>query len=184
MQPDTWLRNAGSYDYVVVGGLIGDRSAIGSEAEAYIKAAAAGVSLVGLCTGVFILQETGVLQGYRCCVSWFHHQDFLDRFDTETPVSDQLFVIDRDRLTCSVGHGAAHLAAFLVQRHIGRSPQKIYIELRIDRAVTRLGATDESITAIALACGFCDAPHLVRTMKAERGLTPAEYRRRHSDRPR
>lgn len=261
VQPDTWLRDASAYDYVVVvGGLIGDDSAISGEAKAYIEAAArAGVSLVGLCTGVFILQEAGLLQGYRCCVSWFHHQDFLDRFDSETPVSDQLFVIDRDRLTCSGGHGAAHLAAFLVQRHIGQaaaikslnimmiddawsgerpqpgqqltrratdplvkravlrmqqnievpktiddlareldvgrrtlerrfradlgqSPQKIYLELRLDKALSRLGATDDSITAIALACGFCDAPHLVRAMKAEKGLTPAAYRRGFSDR--
>ena len=262
VQPDTWLHDAGSYDYVVVvGGLIGDGSAIGGETEAYLKAAAAaGVSLVGLCTGVFILQQAGLLHGYRCCVSWFHHQDFLDRFDTETPVSDQLFVVDRDRLTCSGGHGAAHLAAFLVQRHIGHSaaikslnimmiddalggerpqpgqqlarrtsdplvkravlrmqqnievpktiddlarelqvgrrtlerrfradlqqtPQKIYLELRLGKALARLGTTDHSITAIALACGFCDAPHLVRTMKAERGLTPAEYRRRYAAPP-
>ena len=29
-----------------------------------------------------------------------------------------------------------------------------------------------SETEIALACGFCDAPHLTRVLKAERGITP------------
>ncbi|WP_449041888.1 GlxA family transcriptional regulator [Paracoccus sp. (in: a-proteobacteria)] len=259
VQPDTRLRNSGGYDYlVVVGGLIGDYRPISDEALDYIRtAAAAGVPLIGLCTGVFILQEAGLLQGYRCCVSWFHHQDFLDRFDTETPVSDQIFVIDRDRMTCSGGHGAAHLAAFLVQRHIGqsaaikslnimmiddalsgerpqpgqqlaqraadplvkravlrmqqniempktiddlarelavprrtlerrfradlkRSPRQVYLELRIDKALRRLRSTSDSLTSVALACGFCDAPHLARTMKAELGLTPTEYRRAQS----
>ncbi len=256
VQPDTRLRQAGRFDYlVVVGGLISDRAGFSPEALAFLKATAArGVPLVGLCTGVFTLQGAGLLQGYRCCVSWFHHQDFLDRFDSERPVSDQIFVVDRDRLTCSGGHGAAHLAAFLVQRHIGqsaaikslnimmiddalsgqraqpgqtlarqardelvkravlkmqqnvevprtvdelalelnvgrrtlerrfqadlgRSPRMIYLEIRIERAMAKLRNTDAPISDIALSCGFCDAPHLARTLKAERGLTPAELRR-------
>ncbi|WP_410217960.1 GlxA family transcriptional regulator [Paracoccus sp. (in: a-proteobacteria)] len=256
VQPDTRLRHAGRFDYlVVVGGLISDRAGFSAEAMEFLQATAAkGVPLVGLCTGVFTLQGAGLLQGYRCCVSWFHHQDFLDRFDSERPVSDQIFVVDRDRLTCSGGHGAAHLAAFLVQRHIGqsaaikslnimmiddalsgqraqpgqtlarqardelvkravlkmqqnvelprtvddlaedlgvgrrtlerrfqadlgRSPRMIYLEIRIERALAKLRDTEQSVTEIALACGFCDAPHLARTLKAERGLTPGELRK-------
>ncbi|WP_238367250.1 GlxA family transcriptional regulator [Mesobacterium pallidum] len=121
VEPNTRFRNAPAADYVVVvGGLIGDESALRPEALRFLRdRAEAGVPIIGLCTGVFILQEAGLLNGYRCCVSWFHHQDFLDRFDRQTPVSDQLFVVDRDRLTCSGGHGAAHLAAFLIDRHIG-----------------------------------------------------------------
>ncbi|MBN9074439.1 MAG: GlxA family transcriptional regulator [Rhizobiales bacterium] len=256
VQPDTRLRHAGNFDYlVVVGGLISDRAALSDAEVTFLRAAAAaGTPLVGLCTGVFILQEAGLLKDYRCCVSWFHHQDFVDRFETELPVSEQIFVVDRDRLTCSGGHGAAHLAAFLVQRHIGQSaaikslnimmiedalsgeraqpgpllprkpkdelvkravlrmqqhievpktverlaqelgvgrrtlerrfladlktsPQKLYLDLRIDKAMLRLRSSRDSITSIALACGFCDAPHLARTLKAERGMTPAEYRK-------
>lgn len=256
VQPDTRLRHAGTFDYlVVVGGLISDRAALSAEQMDFLRATAArNVPLVGLCTGVFVLQGGGFLQGYRCCVSWFHHQDFLDRFDSEQPVSDQIFVVDRDRLTCSGGHGSAHLAAFLVQRHVGqsaaikslnimmiddalggqraqpgqasahqarddvvkravlkmqqgieqphtvdelsrqlgvgrrtlerrfkvdlgKSPHAIYMEIRLDRALARLRRTDQSITEIALSCGFCDAPHLARAMRAERGLTPGELRR-------
>lgn len=256
VQPDTRLRQAERYDYiVVVGGLIGESAGLDPEAQAFLRRQAAlGTPLVGLCTGVFILQELGLLKGYRCCVSWFHHQDFLDRFEAETPISDQIFVVDRDRLTCSGGHGAAHLAAFLVARHVGQSaavkslnimmidgamggekaqpgqtltraasdelvkravlrmqqnievpktveelaqdlgvgrrtlerrflsdlrqsPLKTYLELRLERALQRLRSSDASITEIALACGFCDGPHLARTLKAERGVTPMEYRK-------
>lgn len=256
LQPETRLRNAGRYDYiVVVGGLIGDQSVISAEMTDYLcRAGAAGVPLIGLCTGVFILQEAGLLAGYRCCVSWFHHQDFVDRFDTERPVSDQLFVVDRDRLTCSGGQGAAHLAAFLVARHIGQAaatkslnimmideamggerpqpaqvpsrrardplvkravhamvqnievpktlndlaaglgvgrrtlerrfvddlgqtPQKVYVDLRLEKACARLRQGTDSIAEIALSCGFCDASHLSRVMKANRGTSPAEYRK-------
>lgn len=121
--PDKSLRRAGQYDYlVVVGGLMSDRPALSRAERAFmVSHAQAGTPVVGLCTGVFILNEAGLLDGYRCCVSWFHHQDFVNRFATVQPVSDQIFVVDRDRMTCSGGHGAAHLAAFLVSRHVGQS---------------------------------------------------------------
>lgn len=121
VQPDTRLRDAGKYDYlIVVGGLMSEETGLSKPMTAFLQQRA-GTPLVGLCTGVFHLQEARLLAGYRCCVSWFHHQDFLDRFETERPVSDQIFVVDRDRLTCSGGYGTAHLAAFLVARHLGQS---------------------------------------------------------------
>lgn len=255
IQPDTRLRNARRYDYiVVVGGLIGDGSNLAPEMLAYLhEQAAAGVPLVGLCTGVFILQEAGLLKGYRCCLSWFHHQDFLDRFADERPVSDQIFVVDRDRLTCSGGHGAAHMAAYIVRRHIGdaaaakslsimmidsggtgvrsqpsvfperavqdplvkrclrlmaqnlelprtvtelaaalevgrrtlerrfqvetgQTPADFYRDLRLDRAIEQLRKGRLNATDIALANGFCDASHLTRVMKSQRGITPSDIR--------
>lgn len=256
VQPDTRLRDAKRFDYlVIVGGVMGDDAALRPALRQFLTTQAnAGVPLIGLCTGVFLMQEAGLLRGYRCCVNWFHHQDFVDRFENERPVSDQIFVVDRDRLTCSGGHGAAHLAAFLVSRHIGepaaikslnimmiedpldgdraqpghrldlrprdtlvkkavlrmqqhvelpltvaelavaldtprrtlerrflrdlgQSPAKVYLRLRLDRALARLRGTDTAIPDIALACGFCDASHLTRALRSEHGLTPAEYRR-------
>lgn len=75
VQPDTRLRHAGRFDYlVVVGGLIGDDVALDAGMMDYLQVAAgSGTALVGLCTGVFILQQAGLLKGYRACVSWFHH---------------------------------------------------------------------------------------------------------------
>jgi len=260
--PDTKLRPAGDYDYiVVVGGVMSDQAALSDAERSFLVGRVGeGVPVVGLCTGVFILHELGLLDGYRCCVSWFHHQDFVDRFDAVEPVSDQIFVVDRDRLTCSGGHGAAHLAAFLVARHVGqsaaikslnimmidealrgdeaqptqqtprkatdelvkravlkmqqtlelpltvgelaaslrvgrrtlerrfmadlgRSPAKIYLDLRLDKALSRLRKTADTVTEIGLAAGFCDGTHLARVLKAERGITPAEFRKAQASDP-
>ena len=58
---------------------------------AYLRqAAAAGVALVGLCTGVFALARAGVLDGYRCCVHGYHLPDFRARFPRLQTVSDQI----------------------------------------------------------------------------------------------
>ena len=255
VSPDTRLRDAGTYDYlIVVGGLMSEETGLSNAMITFLRTrAAAGTPRVGLCTGVFHLQEAGLLAGYRCCVSGFHHQDFLDRFETERPVSDQIFVVDRDRLTCSGGHGASHLAAFLVTRHLGQSaaikslnimmidnalggdrpqpgqslarqpkdplvkravllmqqnievpltisalagrlgtarrtllrhfeadlsasPSRVYMDLRLDRAQSKLTNSDASIPEIAQLCGFCDGAHLSKTLKQDRGFTPSQYR--------
>ena len=139
VQPDGRLRHATDFDYVVVvGGLIGENSALSDEATRYLKrAAAAGTKIVGLCTGVFLLYDAELLDGYRCCVSWFHHDEFVARFKAAKPIADQIFVVDRDRLTCSGGHSAAHLAAFLVARHIGEAEaNKSLSIMMIDHALS------------------------------------------------
>lgn len=121
------------YDYItVVGGLIEPTGRLPREVETFlIRAAAERVPLVGICTGAFILARLGLMQGYKCCVSWFHHGDFIAEFDTLQPVADQIFVVDRDRLTCSGGVSAAHLAAFLVDRHISRSVARKSLSIMI-----------------------------------------------------
>ncbi|MCV2873536.1 GlxA family transcriptional regulator [Defluviimonas sp. WL0050] len=138
VEPEERLGDPRRFDYVVVaGGLIGGAQQVGSEVTAFLQAAAAAkVPLIGLCTGAFILHRAGLMQGYRCCVSWFHRQDFLDEFEGLIPISDQVFVVDRDRLTCSGGASTAHLAAFLVDRHIGRAAARKSLSIMImDEAV-------------------------------------------------
>ncbi|WP_248313109.1 GlxA family transcriptional regulator [Bosea sp. F3-2] len=123
VQPEERLGDPARFDYlVVVGGLVDEIENLHPDTVSFLKrAAAVGVPLVGVCTGTFILHRAGLMQGYRACVSWFHHADFLERFDGLKPVSDQIFVVDRDRLTCSGGVSSAHLAAFIVERHLGRA---------------------------------------------------------------
>lgn len=124
VEPNERLGDPDKFDYVVVvGGLINEIPNLSSEHLRYLqRAAVAKVPLIGVCTGSFILHRAGLMDGYRCCVSWFHHADFLEQFDGLQPVSDQIFIVDRDRLTCSGGTSTAHLAAYLVERHVGRAP--------------------------------------------------------------
>lgn len=117
------FRPPSEFDYlVVVGGVQDERERTDSTALAYLSQAAdAGVPLVGLCTGVFALIQAGVMKGRRCCVSWYHHRDMIQRFPTIEPVADRLFIDDGDRLTCAGGAAAADLAAYLIERHLGKA---------------------------------------------------------------
>ena len=121
--PQERLGDPARFDYiVVVGGLLDEMPGLSPECTRFLhRAAEAGIPLAGICTGAFMLHQIGLLDGYRCCVSWFHHADFLEQFEGLTPVTDQIFVVDRDRLTCSGGASSAHLAAYLVDKHVGRA---------------------------------------------------------------
>lgn len=133
VQPHGRLGDPGKFDYiVVVGGLIDEIPNLSPEYTRYLqRAAASKVPLAGVCTGAFILHRAGLMDGYRCCVSWFHHADFLEQFDGLKPVSDQIFIVDRDRLTCSGGASSAHLAAYLVEKHVGRAESRKSLHIMI-----------------------------------------------------
>lgn len=155
VQPEERLGDPTRFDYlVVVGGLVDEIEHLHPDTVRFLeRAAAAGVPLVGVCTGTFALHRAGLMQGYRACVSWFHHEDFLERFDGLRPVSDQIFVVDRDRLTCSGGVAAAHLAAFIVERHLGRARAAKSLHIMIlDEA-----AADEPQPGMPLALATDDA---------------------------
>lgn len=137
-------------DYVVVvGGVLHAGRQVDAPTIAYLKRAAdAGATLVGLCTGSFILCRAGLMDGRRCCVSWFHYQDFVAEFPDREAVADRLFVVDGDRITCAGGAGVADLANYLVERHLGRAAaQKSREVLLFDRA--REGSAAQPHPAIA-----------------------------------
>ena len=79
-----------------------------------------GIEIIGICTGGFALAEAGLLRpGDRCCVSWYHHADLLERHPGIVPVADRLWIRERRVISCAGGTASADLAASLVQQHIG-----------------------------------------------------------------
>ncbi len=112
------------FDFVVVaGGLLPspeDRM-LNDATRAFLQAAhAAGVGVIGICTGSLALVEAGLLRhGARCCVSWYHYPDLLERFPDVTPVADRLWVREGGIVTCAGGLAAVDLAATLIQESLG-----------------------------------------------------------------
>lgn len=115
-------RDPSQFDYiVVVGGLLRDDNRYDPEIISYLRLAAdKGVNLVGLCTGSFYLAKAGLMQGRKCCVHWYHFQDFIQEFPDLIPVTDEIFITDRDRITCPGGTSVTDLALHLVGQHLGK----------------------------------------------------------------
>ena len=121
--PTASMETPESYDYlVIVGGLLHGGQQIPDSMYAFLRdAAAKRVPLVGLCTGSFVLARAGLLDEHLTCVSWFHREAFAAEFARLRILSNQMFVVDRDRLTCAGGTSVVHLAAYLIEKAIGRA---------------------------------------------------------------
>jgi transcriptional regulator GlxA family with amidase domain len=83
----------------------------------------------------------------------------------ETPVSPSLIAEE-------VGISARQLER-LFGKYLNCSPKKYYVELRLERARRLLLQTEQSITEIAMACGFESPGHFSRVYRAAFGVTPS-----------
>ncbi len=117
------IENPVDSDYtIVVGGLLRGHARIDKRILNYLRRVdERGGSLVGICTGSFTLARAGLMKHHRCCVHWFHLQEFMERFPDHRVVSDCVYAIDGRYITCAGGQGAIDLAVQLVERHCGRA---------------------------------------------------------------
>ncbi|PSL18725.1 GlxA family transcriptional regulator [Shimia abyssi] len=60
----------------------------------------------------------------------------------------------------------------LFGRHLNCSPKKYLMDLRLQRARNLLVQTDQSVTEVALACGFESPGHFARVYRSKFGITP------------
>lgn len=134
VRPTEPYGDPGRFDYIaVVGGLLHGGQRVPRDALSFLRTAAAvRKPLIGLCTGSFVLARAGLLNGYRSCVSWFHQAEFANAFPAVDMVSDQMFVVDRDRMTCAGGTSVTHLAGYLVERHLGRARANKSLRIMIE----------------------------------------------------
>ncbi|MEG1887851.1 MAG: AraC family transcriptional regulator [Oscillospiraceae bacterium] len=63
---------------------------------------------------------------------------------------------------------------------IGRTPIDYLNYYRIECAGEKLLTTDESVTDIALSCGFNDLSYFIKTFKKRKNISPKKYRSRSS----
>ncbi len=121
VEADQAYLNPTEFDYVaVIGGLLPRIRKAPARHWDYLRAAAAaGVPLIGACTGAFVLAQEGLLPGRRAAVHPFHRDDFLEAFPGLRAVTRQDFVIDGDRITVPGGISILSLMTELIGRHCG-----------------------------------------------------------------
>ncbi len=80
--------------------------------------ARAGVTLGGLCTGTYALAKAGLMADYRCAIHWENLSALKEEFPN-TRFLKELFVIDRDRITCAGGVAPLDMMLNLISTRIG-----------------------------------------------------------------
>jgi transcriptional regulator GlxA family with amidase domain len=91
---------------------------------------------------------------------------------TETNLEEPL---SQEELAAAVGISRRQLER-LFQRHVGRPPNRYYMQLRLDRARKFLLQTDMAVVDVAMACGFVSASHFAKCYRQFYGVTPRQAR--------
>ena len=77
-----------------------------------------GTNIGALCTGSHVLARLGLLDGYRCTIHWENLPGFIEDFPS-VEVSEDIFVIDRNRYTCAGGMAASDMMLSFINRDHG-----------------------------------------------------------------
>lgn len=79
-----------------------------------------GAHVASICTGVFLLAETGLLDGKSATLHWGFTELFRQKYPRVNLKQDQMF-LDQGRLYCSAGVNAGlDLSLYLVEKFYGR----------------------------------------------------------------
>ncbi len=206
VKPTRIFGDPSEFDYIVtVGGLLNGQSCSRQQADFLCSAAGQGIPLVGLCTGSFVLARLGLMDGVRCCVSWFHHQAFTDEFPGVPSTSEALYVVENDRLTCAGGTSVVHLATHIIESFSGKAraekalriliendiepdtalqPAPLYSERTKDARIRRAMLLIERNIENPISCEFIarqshlSVRQLERLFKSEVGISPIAYAER------
>lgn len=103
------------------------------------RCAGFGRSLGALCTGAYALASAGLLDGYRCAIHWENLAAISEEFP-RVRFSSEVFVLDRDRITCSGGTAPLHLMLHLVRARHGA---QLVMDISEQFLVERVRASDD-----------------------------------------
>ncbi|WP_261897559.1 choline metabolism transcriptional regulator GbdR [Vibrio porteresiae] len=118
--PDMSMSQAPQLDtLIVVGGVNIVRSYTRKQVSWLQSLARKHIRLGGVCTGPYLLAEAGLLDGYNCSVHWECLATLQERHPRVNCLN-HLFVIDRDRMTCSGGSVPLDMMITMIQKDFGR----------------------------------------------------------------
>lgn len=120
--PNETFQEAIPFDHlVVVGGLVPHCLDIAAETLEYIrKAHREKVTIVGLCTGSFILAQAGLLKQRHCAVDAVHQNQLKGLFPEVISETEQSYVID-DIVTSRGGLAPLSLVLALIESRCGKA---------------------------------------------------------------
>jgi len=128
---------------VVVGGL-NVKAAITRPVLTWLRREARrGLAVGAVCTGAQVMAEAGLLDGRRCTIHWENRDGFEEDFP-DIELTQNIYVIDRDRFTAAGGAASTDLMLALIARRHGVelanlvADQMIHTSIRSDRDEQRL----------------------------------------------
>lgn len=117
--PDCSIDNVPELDaLIVVGGVNITRSFSRTQVSWVRTLARQHIQLGGICTGPYLLAEAGLLDGYDCSAHWECIASLQEAYP-KVRCTNHLFVVDRDRMTCSGGSVPMDMMLHMIKRDYG-----------------------------------------------------------------
>ena len=141
---DTGLVELGRDATIVVVGGLGVKAAITRPVLTWLRREARrGLPVGAVCTGAQAIAAAGLLDGRRCTIHWENRDGFAEDFP-DIELTQNVYVIDRDRFTAAGGAASTDLMLALIARRHGVdlanlvADQMIHTAIRSDRDEQRL----------------------------------------------
>ncbi|HNB25393.1 MAG TPA: GlxA family transcriptional regulator, partial [Alphaproteobacteria bacterium] len=134
-----------------------------------------GIRIGALDTGTFALAEAGLMDGYRMTLHWEAMPLFHERYP-DLNVVEQIFVIDRNRITCAGGAAATDMMLHLIALDMGTMLAQIVANGMVHERIRH--GTDPQRAVLDSPMGSLD-PLVLRAIRLMEGnletpLSPAE----------
>ena len=144
LQADAGLGEVQRDAVILVVGGINVKQAISRPVLTWLRREARrGLAIGALCTGAQVIAQAGLLEGRRCTIHWENRDSFEEDFP-DIELTQNVFVIDRDRYTAAGGAASTDLMLKLIARKHGAelanlvADQMIHTSIRSDRDEQRL----------------------------------------------
>jgi transcriptional regulator GlxA family with amidase domain len=144
LQADGAMEELGRDATIMVVGGLNVKSAISKPVLTWLRREARrGLAVGALCTGAQVVAQAGLLDGRRCTIHWENRDGFEEDFP-KIDLSQNIFVIDRDRYSAAGGTASTDLMLKLIARRHGTdlanlvADQMIHTAIRSDKDEQRL----------------------------------------------
>ena len=84
-----------------------------------------GVPVAGICTGVFLLAESGILEGRKATTHWAFADVFRRHYPSVDFTPEKIITQDRDIYCSGGGSAGVDLTLLLIERHFGPEPARL-----------------------------------------------------------
>jgi AraC family transcriptional regulator, glycine betaine-responsive activator len=144
LQADGGLDELGREAAILVVGGLKVKAAISRPVLTWLRREARrGLAVGAVCTGAQVIAQAGLLEGRRCTIHWENRDSFEEDFP-DIDLTQNVYVIDRDRYTAAGGTASTDLMLKLIARRHGAelanlvADQMIHTAIRSDRDEQRL----------------------------------------------
>jgi AraC family transcriptional regulator, glycine betaine-responsive activator len=144
LQADGGLGELGRDAVIVVVGGLNVKTAITRPVLTWLRREARrGLAIGAVCTGAQAIAAAGLLDGRRCTIHWENRDGFEEDFP-DIELTQNIYVIDRDRFTAAGGAASTDLMLALIARAHGVelanlvADQMIHTSIRSERDEQRL----------------------------------------------